>query len=241
MKPIWIITKRELNSFFDSLIAYVLLVLFLGFSGFLTWLTGSNVFQIGQATLRPFLLYTYWTLLFFIPAITMRLLAEEKKTGTIELLLTKAITDRQVIFGKFLASLLFICIALLFTLPYVITIASVGNIDGGEVICGYLGLILISAAYISIGLYISSLTSNQIVALLLTLFICVIFHFVFDIIANTFTGLIGEILNLLSVSTHFESIQRGVVDLKDIIYFLSIVFMGLFLAETSLSKRKISG
>jgi ABC-2 type transport system permease protein len=171
----------------------------------------------------------------------MRLLAEEKKTGTIELLLTKAITDRQVIFGKFLASLLFICIALLFTLPYVITIASVGNIDGGEVICGYLGLILISAAYISIGLYISSLTSNQIVALLLTLFICVIFHFVFDIIANTFTGLIGEILNLLSVSTHFESIQRGVVDLKDIIYFLSIVFMGLFLAETSLSKRKISG
>jgi ABC-2 type transport system permease protein len=241
MKSIWIITKRELNSFFDSLIAYILLVLFLGFSGFLTWLAGSDIFSIGQATLRPFFSYAFWTLLFFIPAITMRLLAEEKKTGTLELLLTKAISDRQVILGKFLASLIFICISLLFTLPYVITVASSGNIDNGEVICGYLGLILMSAAYISIGLYVSSLTSNQIVAFLISLFICVIFHFIFDIISNAFTGVLAELLNLLSLSTHFESIQRGVVDAKDLIYFLSIVFLGLFLAETSLSKRKISG
>ncbi len=171
----------------------------------------------------------------------MRMLAEEKKTGTIELLLTKAITDRQVIIGKFLASLLLICIALLFTLPYVITVASCGKLDQGEVICGYLGLILMSAAYVSIGLYMSSLTSNQIVALLLSWLVCLIFGLILDIIANAFTGIIGETLSLLSFSTHFESIQRGVVDFKDIVFFLSFTFIGLFLTETSLSKRKAVG
>jgi len=215
--------------------------LFLGFYGFLAWLSGNDIFRIGQTTLYPIFKFAYWTLLFYIPAITMRLLAEEKKTGTIELLLTKAITDRQVILGKFLASLLFVFISLLFTLPYVVTIASVGNLDSGEVICGYLGLILMSAAYISIGLYVSSLTSNQIIALLVTLFICVTFQFLFNIIASTFTGFLSEIFSVISISSHFESIQRGVVDSKDLIYFLSIIFLGLFLAEISLSKRKITG
>lgn len=241
MKPIWIITKRELNSYFDSLIAYFILAIFLGFSGFLTWLAGSDIFRIGQATLLPFFRFAYWTLLFFIPAVTMRMIAEEKKTGTIELLLTKAITDRQVILGKFLASVILICIALLCTLPYVITVASYGNLDLGVAICGYLGLILMSSAYVSIGLYMSSLTGNQITALLLSWIICLIFGLLLDIIANTFTGIIGETLSLLSFSTHFESIQRGVIDLKDIIFFLSVTFLGLFMSEISLSKRKITG
>jgi ABC-2 type transport system permease protein len=241
MKPIWIITKRELNSFFDSLIAYILLALFLGFSGFFTWLYGNDVFLINQITLRPFFSIAYWTLFFFIPALTMRSLAEEKKTGTIELLLTKAVTDRQVIVGKFLAALILICIALAFTLPYVITLASIGNLDLGEAICGYLGLTLLSAAYISIGIYASSITSNQIVAFLTALFVGLFFHIIFDVIANSSSGIVGETFSTLSLSNHFESIQRGVVDSKDLIYFFSIIFLGLFLTETNLSKRKVSG
>lgn len=241
MKSILIITKRELHSFFDSLIAYIMLVLFLGFSGFFTWLQGSDIFFVGQASLRPFFSIAYWTLFFFIPALTMRLLAEEKKTGTIELLLTKAISDRQVVIGKFLSTLALICVALLLTLPYVITVASVGNLDLGEVICGYIGLILMSATYISIGLYASSITSNQIVAFLASLFIGLFFHIIFDVLKGSATGFIGEFFNMLSLSTHFESISRGVVDSKDIIYFLSIITLGLFLSEVSLSKRKITG
>jgi len=241
MKSILIIAKREMGSYFDSLIAYIMLILFLGFSGFFTWLQGSDVFMINQATLRPFFSIAYWTLFFFIPALTMRLLAEEKKTGTIELLLTKAITDRQVVAGKFLAALGLICIALLLTLPYVITVSSIGNLDLGEVICGYLGLILMSAAYISIGLYASSLTNNQIVAFLTSLFVGLFFHIIFDVLKGSASGFIGEIFSMLSLSTHFEGITRGVVDSKDIIYFLSLILLGLYLTEISLSKRKVLG
>ena len=164
MHAIWIIARRELDSFFDSLIAYIMLVLFLGFSGFFTWLLGVDIFLVGQATLQSFFDVAYWTLFFFIPALTMRLLAEEKKTGTLELLLTKAVSDRQVVLGKFLSAFLLVLIALAFTFPYVVTVANLGNIDAGQILCGYLGLVLMSAMYISIGLYTSSITSNQLAA-----------------------------------------------------------------------------
>jgi len=241
MNTIWIITKRELSSFFDSLIAYILLLLFLGFSGFLTWLYGNDIFLVGQASLRGFISMAYWTLFFFIPALTMRSIAEEKKTGTIELLLTKAVKDRDVIIGKFLAAFLLIVIALAFTLPYIITVASIGNIDNGGIICGYLGLMLMSASYISIGIFASSITNNQIVAFLLSMFIGLFFHLIFDIMASSMTGITGELFNTLSLSKHFESLSRGVIDTKDLIYFFSIIFLGLFFAENSLSKRKIAG
>jgi ABC-2 type transport system permease protein len=237
MKTIWIITKRELNSFFDSLIAYIMIILFLGFSGFFTWISGSDIFMVGQASLRSFFSIAYWTLFFFIPALTMRLIAEEKRSGTIEMLLTKAVTDRQVILGKYLATLILIIIALCFTLPYVITISRIGNLDAGETICGYLALILMSAAYTSIGLFSSSITNNQIVAFLSALFIGLFFHIIFEVIAGGMKGLLGQVINSLSVPVHFESLTRGVVDSKDLIYFGSIIFMGLFLAEVSLSKR----
>ena len=152
-KKIWIISLRELKSFFDSLTAYILIVVFLGLSGFFTWLFGSDIFFIGQATLQPFFSVAYWTLFFFIPALTMKMIAEENKSGTIELLLTKAVTDWEIILGKFFACLLLIIIALLLTLPYYITVASIGPIDNGAVICGYLGLVLMSMVYISIGLF----------------------------------------------------------------------------------------
>ena len=237
MKRIWLITKRELNSFFDSLIAIIMIILFLGFSGFFTWISGSDIFLIGQASLRTFFSIAYWTLFFFIPALTMRLIAEEKKTGTIEMLLTKAVTDRQVIIGKYLATLLLISIALAFTLPYVITISRLGNLDAGGTICGYLALLLISAAYTSIGIFTSSITSNQIVAFLSALFIGLFFHIIFQVIAAGMTGFIGQVINSLSVTVHFESLSRGVVDSKDIVYFGSIIFLGLFLTEVSLAKR----
>jgi ABC-2 type transport system permease protein len=237
MNTIWTITKRELNSSFDSLVAIIMIVLFLGFSGFFTWISGSDIFLIGQANLREFFGIAYWTLFFFIPALTMRMLAEEKKTGTIEMLLTKPVTDRQVILGKYLATIMLIAIALSFTLPYVITVSKIGNLDAGGTLCGYLALLLISAAYASIGLFTSSLTSNQIVAFLSALFIGLFFHIIFQIIAGGMKGFFGQIINKLSMTVHFESLSRGVLDSKDLIYFGSIIFMGLFLTEVSLAKR----
>lgn len=239
MHAIWVITKREFNSFFDSLVSYIFIVVFLGISGFFTWLLGSDIFLIGQATLQPFFSIAYFSLFFFIPALTMRMVAEEKRIGTIELILTKAVSDWQVILGKFFACLILIAVALVLTLPYYITIWALGPVDHGAVWCGYLGMILMSMAYIAIGLFASSITNNQIVAFLLALLIGVLFLIIFDVLSGSFTGTIGQLLNFLSMSTHFDSISRGVIDTRDLFYFLSITFFGLMLAETSLSKRNI--
>lgn len=237
MKEIWIIAKRELQSFFDSLVAYIIMVLFLGFSGFFTWLSMNNVFFIGQATLSVFFSVAYWSLFFFIPAITMKLIAEEKRTGTIELLLTKSITDRQVVVGKFLAALVLISLTLVFTLPYVITVSTIGNLDFGATVTGYLGLFLMSAAYISIGLFASSITNNQIVSFMLALFISLFFHIIFGVISKGLSGAMGQFFDSLSLQVHYESISRGVIDSRDLIYFLSIAFLGLFFTEVSIAKR----
>ena len=240
MKKIWIIAKRELRSFFDSLMAYVMIVLFLGFSGFFTWLFGGDVFLVNQASLQSFFGISFWTLFFFIPAITMGLLADERKTGTIELLVTKPVSDWQIIAGKFLAAFLLICITLGLTLPYYFTVASIGKIDHGAVWMGYLGLLFMSASYISIGLFASSITSNQIVAFLIALFIGIVFHLIFGLVGSSSGGFFAGILGYLSLSTHYESMARGVIDTKDIFYFLSIIFTGLIGTELALSRRNIS-
>lgn len=238
MSKINIIIKKELQTFFDSLIAYIMLILFLGFSGFFTWMYGSDIFYINQASLQVFFSISYWTLFFFIPALTMRLLAEENRSGTIELLLTKPITEWQVIMGKFLATFSLIAIALILTLPYYITIANLGNVDHGAIISGYLGLLLMSAAYIGIGLFASSISNNQIVGFLLALAIGIIFHIIFDVLASSFTGFFGNLFNYLSMSSHFDSISRGVLDIKDLIYFLSIAALGVYATETVLTNKK---
>lgn len=238
MNPVWVITKREMGSFFDSLVAYIILVAFLGFSGFFTWLYGSDVFYRKQADLAVFFDVARWTLFFFIPAITMRMLAEERKTGTIELLLTKAVNNRQVVWGKFLACLSMVGIALLFTLPYYITISQLGDVDHGAIIAGYFGLLLMSAAYIAIGLFASSITNNQIVAFLLALFVGIFFQFLFDIMASGAGGFWGELFSTLSMSRHVESITRGVLDSKDLVYFLSLTGLGLLLSEMSIANQK---
>lgn len=240
MSKIWIIAKRELNIFFNSLIAYLIIVLFLSFTGMFTWLLGTNVFLIGQASMESFFNVAYWTLFFFIPALTMRMIAEEKKTGTIELLLTKSVSDRQVILGKFLSGLILVGISLILTIPYYITISFLGQVDHGAVWCGYLGLILMSSAYLSIGIFTSSISRNQIEALLLSLIIGIFFHFIFGFVSSGLQGFLGRIVDYISVSGHFESISRGVIDSKDIIYFISLVFIGLALTQLVMTKRRIA-
>ncbi len=240
MKKIWIITKKELKGFFDSLMAYIMIIAFLGFSGFFTWLYGADVFMVNQASMKSFFSIAYWTLFFFIPALTMHTIADENKTGTIELLLTKPISDWQLVVGKFLGVFLLIVIALGLTLPYYITIANIGPIDHAAVWAGYFGLLLMSATYISIGIFASSVTQNQIVAFLLAIFIGMFFHIIFGVLSHNTSGFIGELFNSLNLSTHFDSISRGVIDSRDILYFLSIIFIGLYATEANLSKRHLS-
>lgn len=241
MRKTWVIAKREIQSYFNSLMAYITLVLFLGFSGFFTWLYGNDIFIMGQASLEVFFSMAYWTLFFFAPALTMRLIAEERSSGTLELVLTKSVSNWQFIAGKFLAAKLLVVIALLLTVPYVITVASIGNLDAGAVAGGYIGLMLMSAAYLGIGVFASSLTNNQVVAFLLALLIGLFFHVIFGALATQFTGTLGAIFYSLDLATHFEGIARGVFDSADLIYFISITIGSLVLAELQLKKLKING
>lgn len=237
MKKVWIIARRELNSYFDSLIAYLMIIIFLALGGFFTWLYGNSIFILNQASMVVFFGISYWTLFFFIPAVTMRSLAEENRSGTLELLSTKAVSDFEIVSGKFLGSLLLVLIALACTIPYFITVAWLGPLDYGATFGGYLGIALVSAAYISIGVLASSLTNNQIVAFLLALFISFFFHLLFDVIGSGTSGTMAEIFSYLSARTHFESMSRGVVDSRDLVYFLSILALGLVMATVLLSKR----
>ena len=238
MKQILIICRREINSFFDSLVAYILLIAFLLLTGYFTWIGGGgDVFFRKQADLAVFFQTALLTLLLFIPAITMKSLAEEKKSGTLELLLTKNVNDGQVIFGKFLAALAMVAIALLFTLVYYISVSRLGNFDHGATMCGYFGLLLLSSAYIAIGIFASSITNNQIVAFLIAIFIGICFLFLFGILSSSSTGFLSDLFNTLDLTNHFTSISKGVIDSKDVIYFLSITGLGLFLSEYIISKR----
>ncbi len=239
MKIILEIAVRETLLFFDSLIAYVLLAVFLGFSGFFTWLYGSDVFFSGQASLKSFFTAAYWILFLFIPALTMRTISEEKKTGTLELLLTKPVTDWQVVAGKYLSVMILVLVALGLTLPYYFTVWVLGNIDHGATLMGYLGLILMSSALAGTGIFMSSLTTNQIVAFISSLLAGIFFILVFDVVAQQMFGVTGVIINYVSMTGHFDSISRGVLDTRDIVYFISLTFAGLFLASSSLSKRNI--
>ncbi len=240
MKQIWIITKRELRSYFDSLLAYIVIILFLGFTGFFTWLFGGDVFFRKEASMDVFFNISFWTLFFFIPLLTMRLIAEENHSGTLELILTKPINEWQLVVGKFLSTILLIGIALLLTLPYYFTIWSLGPIDHGAVWTGYLGLLLMSAAYAAIGIFASSLTKNQIVAVLIALLITIFFHLLFSLISSNLKGFLGDLLNFLSTRTHYESITRGVIDSKDLIYFITLTFLGLFGSELVIAKRNVT-
>ena len=237
MNPVWVIAKKEIGSFFNSLVGYMIVAVFLILSGLFTWLLGNDIFMSQQANLNVFFGWAQWILLLVIPAITMKQIAEENKTGTIELLLTKALSIRQLVLGKFLACLLMVGIIFLFTLPYYFSVAQLGDVDHGAIISGYIGLLVLSAAYIAIGLFASSLTSNQIVAFLLALFLCFWFQFIFGFLGNYSSGIMGDILSSISMGEHYNSLARGVIDTKDLVYFGSVIFFFLFWAEINVSKK----
>ena len=233
-KNIGPIFRKEIRSYFNSAVAYVVIVVFLAFLG---WFYASNMFLIGVASLRDMFETSRWVLLFIIPAITMRLLAEETKSGTIELLTTKPVHDAEIVIGKFLAAWALIAFALLPTLIYYITLASLGTIDNGPVIGGYLGLLLMAGVYVAIGLFASSITDNQIVAFILGISLIVVL-FILDKVLMFFPQSLASILEYLSTDFHFTSIARGVIDTRDIVYFFSILGFMLYASTVSLERRK---
>lgn len=238
MNYIWIICKREINAFFDSLMAYIMLAAFLGLSGIFTWLMGGgDVFFIGQASLSSFFNVAFWTLFFFIPAITMRMVAEEERSGTMELLATKPISHFQIVAGKWLAAWLLVAISLALTLPYYVTVASLGPIDHGATISGYIALLLISGVYTSIGIFASSLTNNQIVAFIVSLFIAFFFQMLFSQLAVILPDILASIAQYLSLNQHYQTMSRGVIGLSNLVYLISLVLLGFLSATISIKRR----
>ncbi|MGA3285916.1 MAG: ABC transporter permease [Bacteroidota bacterium] len=228
------IFRKELRSYFNSAIAYVVIVVFFVLMG---WFYASNIFLVNIATLRNMFEYAGIIFLFVIPAMTMRLLAEERKSGTIELLSTKPLHDVEIVLGKFLASWAFVGITVLPTLVYYFIIVFLGDIDHGPVFGGYLGLMLMTGVYVAVGLLASSLTENQIVAFMLGLFFCVVLFFI-DKMLIVMPDFATGILQFLSVDYHFSNIARGVIDTRDVVYFLSVLGFSLYLSVVSLERRK---
>jgi gliding motility-associated transport system permease protein len=226
--------RRELRSYFNSPVAYVVIVVFLAIIG---WFFTSNLFLMNTASMRVVFELVPLVFLFFVPAITMRLLAEEKKSGTLELLTTKPVTDGEIVIAKFLAAWTLLGAALLPTFLYVITMMSLGSIDLGPVLAGYLGLLLMGGAYIAIGIFASSLTENQIIAFI-TSFLIVLALFLMDKVLMYVPEGLASTLEFLAVDYHFSNIARGVIDSRDIIYFASLLGFSLLLATVSLERRK---
>ncbi len=228
------ITKKEIKSYFNSPAAYIVLVIFLLLSG---WFFASPLFINNQANLRTLFSIIPLLYLFFIPAITMGLLSREKNTGTMELLATLPIKDSQIIMGKFWASVFLIGVGLLLTLVHFITIVLLGtNIDFGAIFCGYIGLLFLGAVYSSIGIFASSITSNQIVSLIISFFI-IFFFFVIKFFLFFIPDFLVGIFQFLSIDYHFSNITRGVIDTRNIIYFVSLIVLFLKLAQASLENR----
>jgi len=228
------IFRRELRSYFNSPVAYVFIVVFLAFIG---WFFTSNLFLANLATMQVVFSLIPVAFLIFVPAMTMRLLAEEKKTGTLELLTTKPVRDIEIVLGKFLAAWALLAATLFPTLAYVITLVSLGKLDVGPVITGYVGLLLMGGVYIGIGLLASSLTENQIIALILS-FLMVLALFMADKVLIYMPEGFATTLEFLGVDYHFSNIARGVIDSRDIIYFGSLMGFSLMLATVSLERRK---
>ena len=228
------IFKKELRSYFNSAVAYVVIVVFLAIVG---WMYTSSMFLINVASLRMMFELVPLVFLFVVPAVTMRLLAEEKKAGTIELLTTKPLHDWEIIAGKFLAAWELIGIALLPTLIYYITIVFLGDIDNGPVIGGYVGLLLMAGVYVAIGLLASSLTENQIVAFIIGLLLMFAFYMM-DKVLIFVPDFMTSVVEYLGIDFHFSNIARGVIDSRDIVYFGSMLGFTLYLSVVSLEKRK---
>ena len=234
MHNILSIGRREFRSYFDSPAAYIVLTFFLLIAGYFFT---SNLFLMNQANLRTLFGIVPLLFVFFIPAISMRLIAEEKKSGTIELLYTYPIRDCDIVIGKYLAALGLIFVLLLFTLVYAFSTSMLGDMDAGQALAGYIGLFLLGGAYLAIGVFASSITENQIVAFIVALSISFVF-FILDKILFFLPLALANILEYLAIEYHFQNIARGVIDSRNVIYYLSLIFVGLLFASHALSRRR---
>lgn len=238
--------KKEVRGFFNSLSGYVVVGLFLAATGLLLWVTpdtGFNIPENGFANLDSLFILAPWLFLFLIPAITMRMFAEEKKTGTIDLLLTRPLTDFQLVFAKYLAGLVLVVISLLPTVIYYITIsqlaAPAGNVDTAGIIGSYLGLLFLCSAFVAVGNFASAVTDNQIVSFLLALVACFFLYTGFDFVSDLgFPNIVRNIVSQLGMSSHFAALSRGVIDTQDVVYFVTVTLLFLFLTRFQLEKRK---
>jgi ABC-2 type transport system permease protein len=232
MRPIWTIAKRELGAYFTSPVAYVFLVIFLLLTGFFTF-TAGNFFERGEASLAAFFGWHPWLFLVLVPAVGMRVWAEERRSGTIELLLTLPVAPWQAIVAKFLASWIFLAVALVLTFPAVVTVNILGEPDNGMIFAGYLGSLFLAGAYLAITCMTSAMTRNQVVAFILAVVICLFlilagFNPVTDLMTRWASPAVVDTVAAFSVVTHFDGFQRGVIDLRDLFFFLSVIGFALF-------------
>ena len=238
------IFKKEINLFFSSLIGYISIGVFLLLTGMFMWILPQyNIFEYGFATLDQLFTIGPFVFLFLIPAITMRTFAEEQKTGTIETISTRPVTDFQIVFGKYLAGLVLILVSLIPTLLYFYTVYNlaypIGNVDSGAAWGSYLGLLFIGGAYLAVGLFASSLTDNQIVSFILGLFLCFFFFQLLDFMKEiSFLAKFDSLFDALSLQSHYTSISRGVLDTRDLVYFISFIGIFLFSTKTVIASRK---
>jgi len=242
MRQFLSITKRELISYFATPVAYVFITIFLLLSGLFTFYLG-NFFEIGQASLGSFFEWHPWLYLFLVPAITMRLWSEEKNSGTIELLTTLPVSTLNIVLGKFMAAWLFTLLALILTFPMWITVNYLGNPDNGVIMASYIGSLLMSGGYLSIGIFISSLTKNQVIAFIVSVTVCFLFTvsglpIVLDFFSNWAGEAITDIIASFSFLANYSDISRGIIDLRTLVYFLSLIFLFLYLNVITLDNSR---
>jgi ABC-2 type transport system permease protein len=242
MDAIGVIARRELAGYFATPLAYVFIVIFLALTGAFTFYLGG-FYERGQADLAPFFNFHPWLYLFLVPAISMRLWSEERKSGSIELLMTLPVTMWQAVLGKFLAAWAFTAVALALTFPIWITVNYLGNPDNGVIVAGYLGSLLMAGAFLAIGSCISAANRNQVIAFIVTVAICFVFLLAgFPLVLDFFSGwapqAVVDTIAGLSFLTHFASISKGVLDLRDILYFLLVIGAWLYATAIVIDIKK---
>ena len=238
----WPICKKELRQFFSSLTGYIAIIVFLLVNGLVLFVFRNNILDNGYATLDDFFSFAPWVLLFLISAITMRSFSDEFKTGTFEILQTRPLGKWQVVTGKFFGSFTVAVIALVPTLVYYFTIndlASTTGIDSGAAAGSYLGLVLLTAVFTAIGLCISSFTTNAVVAFIISLIVCVLLYYGFSAISQlpVFSNGADYYIEMFGINFHYQSISRGVIDTRDLVYFLSLILFFLLVTKQNLQRR----
>jgi len=239
----WSICKKDLKQFFSNLTGYIAVIMFLLVNGlFLFILKDSNIFDYGYASLDKFFELAPWVLLFLVPAVTMRIFADEFRGGTFETLITKPLNRWQIVLGKYVSVLIILAIVILPTLVYVITIKILsvqGSIDGGGIAGSYIGLYLLAAVFAAIGTCLSSLTQNGVVAFLISAFACLVLYFGFNALSKLplFSGGLDYYAEMGGIDFHYRSISRGVIDTRDLVYFFSLIFLFLLVTVKNLQRR----